>query len=209
MKINSKKVVIGEAKRARRMSPAARQEQILKAGIEAFATRGLANATHADIAKSIGVSVPTIFHYYRSIENLQASVLKDISRHFIGGMIVAQFQQKEVPAYERIEEIFRAFQNQIDDDSHYVTIWLEWSGFTRGFIWDMYLEFYNEAVICLAKLLREGCKDGSISSGINVREAARVVMGMAHTVAHMRYAGSSRRSVQNTVHSLVMSYLAP
>jgi TetR/AcrR family transcriptional regulator, hemagglutinin/protease regulatory protein len=191
------------------MSPEARQQQILEAGIEAFATRGLANATHADIAKLIGVSVPTIFHYYPNIENLQASVLQAIHRHFIKDMIEVQFNDVNVPAYERIEDILLTFQQQIDDDSHYVTIWLEWSGFTRGFMWDMYLKFYNEAVAGLRKLLMAGRKDNSISSTINVSDAARVIMGMAHTVAHMRYAGNSRRTVQNTVHSLVMSYLAP
>ncbi|NKI19282.1 TetR/AcrR family transcriptional regulator [Spongiibacter sp. KMU-166] len=196
--------------RAKRMSPEARQQQILDAGIEAFAERGLANATHADIAEKIGVSIPTIFHYYPNIENLQASVLKEIHKYFIKEMIAPRLA-KEAPAYERIEEILLSFQGQIDSGNHrhYVTIWLEWSGFTRGFIWEMYLEFYKEAVNGLRRLLKQGVLDASISRGINAGDAARVIMGMAHTIAHMRFAGSSKRTVKNTVHSLVMSYLAP
>ena len=68
-KVGSLPVVNAGKPRAKRMSPEARHEQILNAGISAFAERGLANATHADIAERIGVSIPTIFHYFPSIEN--------------------------------------------------------------------------------------------------------------------------------------------
>lgn len=190
------------------MSPELRYQQILECGIHMFAERGLANANHADIAAEIGISVPTVFHYFPSIDMLQRSVLTEIHRYFIDQMIVA-YLAKPTPAYERIEEILLAFQALIDENSHYVRIWLEWSGFTRGFIWDMYLDFYKEAVAGLRKLLLEGKQDNSVSSEINASDASRVIMGMAHTVTHMRYSGNSKRTVQNTVHSLVMSYLAP
>ncbi|MDX1504156.1 MAG: TetR/AcrR family transcriptional regulator [Spongiibacter sp.] len=196
--------------RAKRMSPEARQAQILAAGVEVFAERGLANATHADIAERIGVSIPTIFHYYSSIENLQTAVLKDIHRFFINEMIMTRFSE-HAPAYARVEDILLSFQELFDSEEHrhFVTIWLEWSGFTRGFIWDMYLEFYNEAISGIRKLIMQGRKDNSICKELNATDAARVVVGMAHTIAHMRFAGSSKRKVGDTVHSLVMSYLAP
>jgi len=194
--------------RARRMSPELRHEQILHCGIQMFAERGLANANHADISAAVGVSIPTVFHYFPSIDMLQRSVLTEIHRYFLDQMIIVRLD-KAAPAYERIEDLLLAFQILIDENSHYVRIWLEWSGFTRGFIWDMYLDFYKEAVSGLRKLLLEGRQDNSISTEINASDAARVIMGMAHTVAHMRYSGNSKRTVQNTVHSLVMSYLAP
>jgi len=207
-RVGSLPVVNAGKPRAKRMSPEARHEQILNAGISAFAERGLANATHADIAERIGVSIPTIFHYFPSIENLQQAVLQAIHRYFVDEMITARLKT-EGPAYERIENLLLTFQEQIDRNSEYVTIWLEWSGFTRGLIWQLYLEFYKEAVAGLRKMLLQGRVDNSVSSTINASDAARVIMGMAHTIAHMRFAGSSKRTVENTVHSLVMSYLAP
>ena len=207
-KVGSLPVVSAGKPRAKRMSPEARHEQILSAGISAFAERGLANATHADIAERIGVSIPTIFHYFPSIENLQQAVLQAIHRYFVDEMIAVRLKT-EGPAYERIESLLLTFQEQIDQNSEYVTIWLEWSGFTRGLIWQLYLEFYKEAVAGLRKMLLQGRVDNSVSSTINASDAARVIMGMAHTIAHMRFAGSSKRTVENTVHSLVMSYLAP
>ncbi|AMO67083.1 TetR family transcriptional regulator [gamma proteobacterium BDW918] len=207
-KVGSLPVVNAGKPRAKRMSPEARHEQILNAGISAFAERGLANATHADIAERIGVSIPTIFHYFPSIENLQQAVLQAIHRYFVDEMITARLKT-EGPAYERVENLLLTFQEQIDRNSEYVTIWLEWSGFTRGLIWQLYLEFYKEAVAGLRKMLLQGRVDNSVSSTINASDAARVIMGMAHTIAHMRFAGSSKRTVENTVHSLVMSYLAP
>ncbi len=207
-KVGSISAADGAKPRAKRMTPEARQEQILNAGISAFAERGLANATHADIAERIGVSIPTIFHYFPSIENLQQAVLQVIHRYFVDEMIIVRLKT-EGPAYERIENLLLTFQEQIDQHSEYVTIWLEWSGFTRGLIWQLYLDFYKEAVAGLRKMLLQGRVDNSVSATINASDAARVIMGMAHTIAHMRFAGSSKRTVENTVHSLVMSYLAP
>lgn len=135
-------------------------------------------------------------------------MLQAIHRYFVDEMITARLKT-EGPAYERIENLLLTFQEQIDRNSEYVTIWLEWSGFTRGLIWQLYLEFYKEAVAGLRKMLLQGRVDNSVSSTINASDAARVIMGMAHTIAHMRFAGSSKRTVENTVHSLVMSYLAP
>lgn len=194
--------------RAKRMTPDARKEQILKAGISAFAERGLGNATHADIAERIGVSIPTVFRYFPSIENLQKAVLQVIHRYFVDEMIVARLKASG-PAYERIEDLLLSFQEEIDQNNEYVTIWLEWSGFTRGHIWQLYLEFYKETIAGLRNLLLQGRIDASVSMAINASDAARVIMGMAHTIAHMRFAGSSKRTVENTVHSLAMSYLAP
>lgn len=207
-KVGSPAAITAVKPRAKRMSPEARQEQILKAGISAFAERGLANATHADLAERIGVSIPTVFHYFPNTESLQQAVLQKIHRYFVDEMITVHLKT-EGPAYDRIESLLLSFQEQIDQNSEYVTIWLEWSGFTRGRVWQFYLAFYKEATAGLRKMLLQGQLDSSVSSKINASDASRIIMGMAHTITHMRFSGSAKRTVQGTVHSLAMSYLAP
>lgn len=195
-------------RRAKRMSAEARHQQILKAAIEVFAEQGVINAKHTDVAEGAGVAIPTVFHYFPTLELLQEAVLKEIHNHFLHGLILVQLESDK-PAYERIEDLLLSFRQSIETNRSYVTVWLEWSGFTRGFTWELYLDFYKEASGAIRKLLLEGKKDNSISSEINAMDASRVIMGMAHTIAHMRFSGSSQRVIQKTVHSLVMSYLAP
>lgn len=204
----TEKAVATPRQRARRMPAEERRQQILNCAIEVFSETGLINAKHTDVAFKADVSIPTVFHYFPTLEALQEAVLKELHTFFVESLIKPQQQRSDLPAYERIEQILLAFEKIIDDKRPYVTVWLEWSGFTRGFTWELYMEFYREATSELRKMILDGRHDGSISATINATDASRVVMGMAHTVAHLRFSQSSARVVRKTVHSLVMSYLA-
>lgn len=193
--------------RARRMPAEERRQQILNCAIEVFAETGLVNAKHTDVAFKADVAIPTVFHYFPTLEALQAAVLKELHTYFVESLIKPQLSSP-LPAYERIEEILLSFEKVIDEKRSYITVWLEWSGFIRGFTWELYTEFYRESTSLLRKIILDGRHDGSISPSINATDASRVIMGMAHTVAHMRLSQSSARVVRKTVHSLVMSYLA-
>ncbi|AKH67907.1 transcriptional regulator, TetR family [Spongiibacter sp. IMCC21906] len=195
--------------RAKRMSAEARHHQILMCAIDVFADTGLINAKHTDVATRAKVSIPTVFHYFPTLEELQAAVLQEIHHHFMESLIGKVLYQN-LPAYEKIERLLVSFGEAMEGrDKAYVTVWLEWSGFTRGFTWELYQNFYRDATSAIRKMLLQGRKDDSISSTINAVDASRVIMGMAHTIAHMRYSGSSQKVIQKTVHSLVLSYIAP
>jgi len=53
----------------------ARQEQILQAARQVFATQGFHNTRMSDIAQAIGVSQGTLYHYFRSKDELFLAVL--------------------------------------------------------------------------------------------------------------------------------------
>jgi AcrR family transcriptional regulator len=54
-----------------------RREQILKAGLDEFALKGLAAAKVADIAKAADMSVGLLFHYFDSKERLYMELVKN------------------------------------------------------------------------------------------------------------------------------------
>lgn len=195
-------------KRARRMSPEERRTQILRCAVDVFSEKGINVATHAEVASHAGVSIPTVFHYYPSIEELQMAVLEDVYKFLIEGFVKNRFDS-EKEAMGLIEEMLLDFREAVDRNREYITIWLEWSGVTRGRTWDFYMEFYRETVQALRKLVLQGRKDGSICSTLNATEAARVILGMAHTIAHMCFSGVSNKAVQHLVHTMVISLLSP
>ena len=51
-------------KRASKLSPEVRREQLLMQAIKVFARRGLGAGRHAEIAEEAQVSVPTVFSYF-------------------------------------------------------------------------------------------------------------------------------------------------
>lgn len=194
--------------RAGRMSPEARRMQILRCAIKAFAEKGILNTTHADVSKLAGVASPTVFHYFPTIEGLQAEVVKEVRRFLLEGFVLSR-SDKASSASERIEDMLHSFRKAVDTSPDEVTIWLEWSGMTRGFLWELYLEFYRDTVAALRSLILEGRRDNSVSQRIDASDGARVVLSMAHAIAHMRFSGSSPKTVKKTVHSLVSIYIAP
>jgi len=194
--------------RAKRMSPEARRQQILMCAVDVFAAQGIEKSTHADIAKLAGVASPTVFHYFPTMEDLQSAVIKEVRRFLLEGFVLVR-THVDSPAHERIEDMLNSFGQAVDTHRSYITIWLEWSGFTKGYIWELYQEFYAATVLALRKLLLEGRADNSISPNLQAADAARVVLGMAHTIAHMRFCGSAPKTVHKTIHSLVSGYIAP
>ncbi|MFA7555477.1 MAG: TetR/AcrR family transcriptional regulator [Spongiibacteraceae bacterium] len=193
--------------RAKRMSPKARQAQLIRCAIALFAEKGIGATGHTDVAERAQVSIPTTFHYFPAKENMVSAVLDEVSRFLLDEIVVTQFD-REVKAAESIEDLLMTFCDAIDDHPDYIRVWLEWSVAVRGDIWLAYLRFYAGAIRGIKKILLRGLKDGSVAKTLDIDDAARVIVGVAHMVTHMKFAKSSRDTVQHTVHSLVSGYLS-
>lgn len=194
--------------RAGRMSPEARREQLIECAIIAFAQHGILNTTHSDISTLAGVANPTVFHYFPTIDILQQEVIKEVRRYLLEGFVLSR-SHVEGSASDRIEDMLNSFQKAIDSNQEYIVIWLEWSGMTRGPLWELYLEFYRDTVAAIRSLILEGRKDNSINPNIEASDGARIVLSTAHGIAHGRLSGNSSKTIQKTVHSLVSLYIAP
>lgn len=78
----------------------------------------------------------------------------------------------------------------------------------RGSRWAAYLAFYRGALAGVTRLLARGKRQGCSAREVANQDAARVIVGLAHMVAQMKFAGSTDRQVAHTVHSLVHGDLA-
>ena len=193
--------------RAGRMSPAARKEQLLSCAIKVFANKGIGEAVHADVAAHAGVSTPTTFHYFRTRNDLVFAVLDEIHRFLIEEIVVTHYSP-DLNGAESIEDILMTFCDAIQTKPEYIQVWLEWSVSIKREIWPQYLKFYRAAIKGVKVVLRRGIEDGSVKPQIDLDDCARVIVGLAHTVAQMKYSKCSRKTIQHTIHSLVSGYLA-
>lgn len=193
--------------RAKRMSPAQRKSQLLAAAIGLIADKGIGDTNHSNLALAAGVAIPTIFHYYTTKEELIAAVLEEVSRFLIEDIVVSHFDQS-LHATESIEDLLMTFCDAIDTHPDYIKVWLEWSVSIRGELWVSYLAFYDKAISGIKTILQRGVDEGAVAVTLDIDDAARVIVGVAHMVAHMKFADSSRETIQHTIHSLVFGYLA-
>ena len=193
--------------RAGRLTPDARREDLLQHALAVFADRGLSATRHSDLAARAGVSLPTTLHYFPSREALRQRVLAEVSR-FLLDEVLAVAAARHALATEAIVAVLLGFDDAIDTHPHHVRIWLEWSVAVRGDLWPSYLGFYAGALKGIGLLLARGKRQGCIARAVDSKDAARVIVSLAHMIVQMKFAGSSRAQIAHTVRSLVLGYLA-
>src|SRR5215510_2353636 len=84
--------------RARRLLPTERRAQLLICALRVFARRGLGEARHGEIAKEAGVSVPTVFFYFPTRNELVNAVLDEVERFYIE--LAEQAHRRDLPAQQ-------------------------------------------------------------------------------------------------------------
>ena len=188
------------------MASSERREQILACALAQTAERGLAHARHSDVAARAEVAVPTVFHYFKTRADLAAAVLGEVERLLFQDIVEPCFAATAT-APEALTAILLAFADAIDSHPDHIRIWLAWSTAVRGEYWAAYLGFHQRAMRYVMDKIEQGKREGSLRAALDTEDEARVVVGLAHMIAHMKFAGHTRPAIERTVGSLVEGYL--
>lgn len=112
------------ARRARKMSPGARRDQLLSVAVETFAERGIDGARHAHVAARAGVAVPTVFTYFRTREALVSGVLDHV-----GAFLLDKVLLPTADVVDRDEAILLSGELMArfaEEHPAYAKVWLMW-----------------------------------------------------------------------------------
>jgi TetR/AcrR family hemagglutinin/protease transcriptional regulator len=192
--------------RAQRLSPEMRKQQLLACVLKVFSDKGLGDGKHADLAQEAAVSVPTTFHYFPTREDLINAALAEVTRYLLED-IVKKNHDPKAAAPASIKRILLAFTDSIESHPTYIRVWLEWSSSVRDGLWGSYLGFYALAIRKIQRILDAGQRKGSVAAGVDTDDAARIIVGLAHMITHMKFAGNSTAMVEHTIDSLLRGYL--
>ena len=89
-----------------------RQEEIIRAAAKRFSRHGFSKTTLEEIARDVRIGKPTIYHYFKSKEDLFYSSITFQSTQFIED-IKAIFNNQDLPVGARLLEYF-AFKESIN-----------------------------------------------------------------------------------------------
>lgn len=172
-----------------RLNPEQRKQQLLDAAILVFARRGLGRAAHADIAEETGVSVPTVFNYFKTREDLVDAVLTHIENYFIDAAVECHHtpNAKDDPLMTMQAHSF-SFLQKAQSEPDIVKIWLEWSASVREDTWPRYMEFQEKILDIIEPTIQEGLDKGQMNSQLSARELGRILFGQAHPVTLATFA---------------------
>ncbi|MCK7521680.1 MAG: TetR/AcrR family transcriptional regulator [Ignavibacteriales bacterium] len=82
-----------------------RQEEIIRAAAKRFSRHGFGKTTLEEIARDVRIGKPTIYHYFKSKDELFYSSITFQSSQFIED-IKAIFNNQDLPVGARLLEIF-------------------------------------------------------------------------------------------------------
>ena len=113
----------------RRLQPEERKKLLLKNAVEVFARRGIGRGGHTEIAELGGVSVATVFNYFKTREALVEAVLAEVEE-FLLTMAENVYKEHSNPI-EAIRAHISAFMQACEENPDYIKVWLEWRASVR------------------------------------------------------------------------------
>lgn len=167
----------------RRLQPEERRRLLLTYAVEVFARRGIGRGGHTEIAEMGGVSVATVFNYFKTREALVEAVLEDVENYLVS--LAESVYAEETDPVQAIRTHIKAFLNACEENPSYIKVWLEWSASVREETWPSYLEFQNRLLDMIAKQVDKGVKQGLMESGLAPKERARWALGNAQMLVSM------------------------
>jgi TetR/AcrR family hemagglutinin/protease transcriptional regulator len=172
-------------RRAKRLPPDDRRQQLLECAVGVFAQRGLGRAAHADVARAAGVSVPTVFAYFRTRGVLVRAVLDEVARYF--NEMADRFHHGETPGTRTLLNHAIAFATSVDSDPDYARVLLEWSTATREDEWPLFLRFQEAMFQRCANTITRGQQEGDIDPSIDADIASLMIVGASWMLIQMSF----------------------
>jgi TetR/AcrR family hemagglutinin/protease transcriptional regulator len=191
--------------RASRLDQAERRAQLLQCAMRVFARRGLGAARHAEIAEEAGVSVPAVFFYFPTREELVSAILDEVDRFLVE--MAEQIHADDRPAPEILLAHARAFADSVDTHPDYARVWLDWSTAIREEMWPRYLDFQERMVTILSRTIRRWLNERGAANDVEIEDDARLMVAAAHMVAQMKFTRVQPDKVDHFLNTLVTAAL--
>ncbi|HTR63449.1 MAG TPA: TetR/AcrR family transcriptional regulator [Candidatus Binataceae bacterium] len=192
-------------KRANRLEQTERRAQLLRCAVRVFARRGLGAARHAEIAQEAGVSVPTVFFYFPTREELVSAVLDEVDRFLME--MAERIHASDRPAPDILLEHARAFAASVDTHPDFARVWLDWSTAIREEMWPRYLDFQERMVAILARTIRRWLDERGAANDVEIEDDARLMVAAAHMVAQMKFTRVPPEKLDHFLNTLVSAAL--
>ena len=185
--------------RAPRLSPEARRESLVAAGVHVVARRGLSGARPVDVAEEAGVSEATIYAYFASRDALIDAVLDEVRRHFLAITATAFESDETLP--RRYEAVFEAIAASAKQDPDHARVWFDWASAMRGELGPRFLEAQSGLTEIMASAVRSTPKNARAGLKLHPDDVAHLVLGAGEMMVRLQLAGRSRREIKRFVRS--------
>ena len=200
---NSK--IADRPKRAPKLSPEKRREQLIDCAIEIYANYGIEGARRSHVALRAGVSVPTVYAYFDGRESLTEAVLNRVESRIVE--IVWTAAAEGGLAFDKILNVARAFSNTVERDSAIMKIWLDWSTAFENATWSLYEDLQSKVANLFCEIISNGQTSRELSPELDPEIAAYIIIGGGQMAAQMKLTSPAAIDIEVFLHQLVAGAL--
>lgn len=173
-----------------RLSPEARQAQLLGSAIASYARMGVERAGHGDVAKHAAVSTATVFNYFPTREALTDAVLGEV-KTIVDDVFAQDAAENPTHGRAKLLSLAMRFSRVIDDHPNVVRVLLNWSVSFGDERRPDYLAFQDAVLNQIHAAMNGKARDGHAGE----RAEARIIYGAATSFAMMKLDNSSAETL--------------
>src|SRR5512146_3096994 len=158
-----------------------KRDAILRAAAQVFARRGFFNAQVADVARVAGVAAGTVYLYFRSKDDLLASIFERTMREAIdeGRAALAGIRDPEA----RLREIARLHLDRLGHDRDLAVVFQVELRQSTKFMERFSSTILQEYLAMIRDTIAEGQAAGSFRNDIRASVAAKILFGALDEMA--------------------------
>ena len=197
--------IASQPKRAPKLSPEKRREQLIDCAIEIYVNHGIEGARRSHVALKASVSVPTVYAYFNTRESLTEAVLDRVETRITE--IVWNAAAEDGLAFDKILNVARAFSNTVEQDSAIMKIWLDWSTAFENATWPLYEALQKRVANLFCEIIRVGQTSGELSPDLDPEIAAYIIIGGGQMAAQMKLTSPAALDIEVFLHQLVAGAL--
>lgn len=197
--------IANRPKRAPKLSPEKRREQLIDCAIEIYVNHGIEGARRSNVALKAGVSVPTVYAYFDTRESLTEAVLNRVESHITE--IVWNAAAEDEHAFDKILNVARAFSNTVELDPAIMKIWLDWSTAFENATWALYEDLQSRVANLFCEIIGVGQTSGELSPDLDPEIAAYIIIGGGQMAAQMKLTSPAAIDIEVFLHQLVAGAL--
>lgn len=179
------------------MPPEERRRQLLRAGVESFAAKGIGGTKHADLARACKVSVPAVFSYFSNRDALVSSILEEVGNALLDNVIAPA---QSLPHHEQLRATAPLFEQYAAREPAYVQVWLMWSMHFAPDIRAHYLKFEERMLRALADMFNE---EASGDDQEDTLDRARMIIASSAFLAKMVFDGVSEQRREDFINHVL------
>ncbi|WCE29223.1 TetR/AcrR family transcriptional regulator [Vibrio sp. SCSIO 43137] len=177
-----------------RLSPQKRKLQLMDIALEVFARRGIGRGGHADIAEVAQVSVATVFNYFPTREDLVDEVLHHVVRNFSG--FLNENIDTSLHAKENLKNICHCMIDLVEEDSHWLKVWFEWSASTRDEVWPLYMSLNKNSRLLVQSMFEQSISRGEICDKQDTENLTKMFQAICYAIYLEAHRGTDREHLE-------------